>query len=148
MFDDLAVWSVLVAVVTLFIQQILKHIRLLFGAPSVPVTRVGSDPTTTYYITPAAGLTSLLSAQQRRALWKRAFRRIRRLLRLRILWNRLGIHLQADTIQDLVFGLERRNGVLRRITKAAICQPILEIMSSTTAPRTQVRAVRGRFSRR
>jgi hypothetical protein len=145
MVDVLYVWTLLTVAATLFgtlcSYKLQQYIRHLFGAaPSVPVTRVSR------YLTATQGLTTFLEPSRRRALWKRAAKQIRRILKLRILWNRLGIWLQNGAVQDLVTGLERRKGNLNR-TSIAPCPPIQEIMSSIAAPLMQVRAARGRSSR-
>ena len=53
-----------------------------------------------------------------RRRWKRAYYRIRTLIRARLKWHRLGLYLQAEEIQDLFLGLERCRGVLVRKTSA------------------------------
>ena len=53
-----------------------------------------------------------------RANWKLLVRRIGRILRLRVRWAALGLFLQTPRIQDLVVGLERRKGQLRRVRAA------------------------------
>ena len=53
-----------------------------------------------------------------RANWKLGFRRVHRILVQRRLWAELGHFLQADPIQDLVLGLERRGGQLVRVRAA------------------------------
>ena len=49
-----------------------------------------------------------------RLRWHSAVQQIARVLRLRRRWAALGWYLQGQRIQDLVFGLERRQGRLIR----------------------------------
>ena len=49
--------------------------------------------------------------------WKTAVKRISRLLARRRAWAAEGLALQARRIQSLVEGLERKKGVLVRVTK-------------------------------
>ena len=57
-------------------------------------------------------------AARARANWKLLVRRVSRLLRLRRRWSALGRFLQQPRVQDLVLGLERRQGQLRRVQAA------------------------------
>lgn len=52
-----------------------------------------------------------------RARWHRCCKRIKRLLRLRRLWAAVGRYLQADNVQAVVDGLERRGGRLVRLPR-------------------------------
>ena len=54
------------------------------------------------------------------SLWRRAVRRITHILRIRRKWALVGQLLQDPTIQDLVRGLERRQGQLVRRRPANI----------------------------
>ena len=54
-----------------------------------------------------------------RSRWHQAVQVIARVLRLRKRWAALGKYLQAARIQDLVKGLERRQGQLVRAQAAA-----------------------------
>ena len=57
-------------------------------------------------------------AARARLHWRRAVRHIAPILRLRRRWAALGRHLQAQRIQDLVQGLDRRRGVLTIVQPA------------------------------
>ena len=57
-----------------------------------------------------------------RRLWHSAVQQIALVLRLRRRWAALGQHLQGRRIQDLVLGLERRQGQLIRRRPAPLHQ--------------------------
>ena len=57
-----------------------------------------------------------------RRLWHSAVQQIALVLRLRRRWAALGQHLQGRRIQDLVLGLERRQGQLIRRRPAPLQQ--------------------------
>ena len=57
-----------------------------------------------------------------RVAWRRATRRVLQLLRLRRRWSDLGRWLQQPWVQSIVAGLERRHGVLVRVTPAATAE--------------------------
>ena len=54
--------------------------------------------------------------------WHRAVQLVARILRLRKRWAALGRYLQTPRIQDLVLGLERRQGQLIRRRPAPVQQ--------------------------
>ena len=57
-----------------------------------------------------------------RVAWRRATRRVLQLLRLRRRWSDLGRWLQQPWVPSIVAGLERRHGVVVRITPAATAE--------------------------
>ena len=75
------------------------------------------------------------------ATWRRATKKIHRILHLRRLWAGLGLSLQTDAIQQLVLGLERKGGILvRRRT------PDQEVQRRESAAVAKARArLRARF---
>ena len=77
------------------------------------------------------------AAQSARAVrnWHRGFKRIRRLLRLCILWSELGRHLQTPQLLGLTQGLERRQGKLVRVvaTDVAIQNRIQRAIAKAAA---------------
>jgi hypothetical protein len=75
--------------------------------------------TATYYLTRSQGRTNILTRQQRLLNWKQAVRYITVLLRTRKKWAATGLYLQQSRIQDLVFGLQRLKGILKRKSAAA-----------------------------
>ena len=54
-----------------------------------------------------------------RLRWQQAVRRIRRLIKLRLIWNHLGIYLQQGWIQNTLLGIERVRGRVDRTQGAA-----------------------------
>ena len=73
-----------------------------------------------HYLTAALGQTRHLTRVQRVQYWKQAVRYISRLIRLRKHWSTLGRHLRTPRIRDLVSGIARHRGTLRRESAAAI----------------------------
>ncbi len=68
----------------------------------------------------ATGVTQALGRTEARRRWQQATHYIVRILRIRRRWAATGLHLQQPRIRDLVHGLERRRGTLRRTSRAAI----------------------------
>jgi len=67
-------------------------------------------------------------------------RRIILVLRIRRVWNQLGIWLQQDWVQDLVEGLDRRRGVLRRVAPAPLGLPGLRIRQALAKAQAKAKA--------
>ena len=72
------------------------------------------------YLTIALGHAHHLTRIQRIRYWKQALRYISRILRARNRWAVTGRHLQQPRIRDLVSGIARHRGTLRRESAAAI----------------------------
>jgi hypothetical protein len=87
--------------------------RYILGIISACVQRY-TDATTNVYLTRSRGFTQNLTRQQRLLHWKQAFHYITRVLRIRQRWAATGIYLQQPRIRDLVSGVVRRNGILKR----------------------------------
>ena len=61
-----------------------------------------------------------VQAARAKVNWHHAVQLVARILRLRKRWAALGRYLQTPRIQDLVLGLERRQGQLRRVQPAPL----------------------------
>jgi hypothetical protein len=109
--------SVLVRKVGIYIYGIVRRVSL--DILSASVERFDTA-TTSLYLTRTRGFTRNLTREERLHHWKQAFHYITRILRVRKRWAATGQYLQQPRIRDLVSGVIRRNGTLKRQCAAAI----------------------------
>jgi hypothetical protein len=109
--------AITVACIVVATATVLCHCN---SARAVVATATVPRVERTYYLTRAQGRTATLTRARRLQLWRQAIQYITRILRTRRQWAATGRHLAQPRIQDLVSGLDRRKGQLRRTATAAV----------------------------
>jgi hypothetical protein len=92
-------------------------VRSVTTQPGTPAVTI---PHGVYYLTEALGRTRHLTRAQRLHHWRQAASYITRIIRIRIRWANTGKLLQTPRIRDLVSGVVRHRGLLRRERAAAV----------------------------
>jgi hypothetical protein len=85
-----------------------------------PGTPAVTTPHGVHYLTEALGRTRHLTRAQRVNHWRHAASYVIRIIRIRKRWAATGKHLQTPRIRDLVSGIVRHRGLLRRERAAAV----------------------------